>query len=321
MANAIPSRLLWNLVSYALIGYLLLYIMILQESLSTLLTKATGLDPAPTRLSSFDRSGRSSSSRSSSSSSSSSSSMGLQEQVNTLELKLHAHLGYDSDPFYWSRTKAECQHVSRLEEYCTTDFCDGIIPICLDDFPYNECIIYDFGIRKQPEFGVILSKPPFNCQVYAFDPSPITKEWYADNKELQENKNYHMFHYGGGGADEEITLREYNWNQVSIYSYPTSVVANPRDCKNGSCRLQRFPKQKLHQLPVRSVDSLMKEFGHDHVDILKIDVEGSEYRILEGLIESGACQRVHQIPLEWHHYDQDIRYGAASSPFLNLYSK
>lgn len=237
-----------------------------------------------------------------------------------LELKLHSYLGYESDPFYWTHTPATCKNMSTLKEYCPKSYCD-LIPICLDNFPYNDCIIYDFGIRQQPEFGVILSKPPFNCQVYAFDPSPITKKWYANNQELQENNNYHMFHYGGGGADEEITLREYNWNQVSIYSYPTSVVANPRNCTDGACRFQKFPTQKLHQLPVRSVDSIMKEFGHDRVDVLKIDVEGSEYRMLEGLIESGACQRVNQIPIEWHHYDHDVRYGAASVPILNVFTK
>ena len=55
--------------------------------------------------------------------------------------------------------------------------------VCLDSFPPKPagqaCIVYDFGIREQPEFGVTLSKPPFNCEVFAFDPSPITKKWFA----------------------------------------------------------------------------------------------------------------------------------------------
>ncbi len=29
-------------------------------------------------------------------------------------------------------------------------------------------------------------------------------------------------------------------------------------------------------LPVRTLRSLMKELGHDHLDVLKLDVEGSE---------------------------------------------
>jgi FkbM family methyltransferase len=308
MAIVIPSRLLWTIVAYVFMVYLYLHIMMIQESLSIVQIKLDSLDSAKARLQSFDRS------------SSSSLSMNLKEKLKTLELKLHSYLGYESDPFYWTHTPAQCNNISHLQEYCPTDDCD-IIPVCLDNFPYNDCIIYDFGIRKQPEFGVILSKPPFNCQVYAFDPSPITKEWYATNKELQDNKNYHMFDYGGGGADEEITLREYNWGQVSIYSYPSSVVRKPKNCTNGSCGYRRFPYQTIHKLPVRSVDSVMKELGHDRVDVLKVDVEGSEYRMLEGLIENGACKHVNQISLEWHHYGYDERYGAASVPILNLFTR
>ena len=65
----------------------------------------------------------------------------------------------------------------------------------------------------------------------------------------------------------------------------------------------------------------MKEFGHDHIDMLKIDVEGSEYRMLEGLIDSGMCDKIYQMSLEWHHYGFDIRYGPASSPHLNVFVK
>jgi FkbM family methyltransferase len=252
------------------------------------------------------------------------SSISFQERLRMLETKVNAYLGFNSDPFYWTQESATCVRSSKLNEYCPgPGTCDlGLVmPVCLDNFRYNDCIMYDFGIRTQPEFGVILSKPPFNCQVFAFDPSPITKAWYLNNTELKDNENYHMFLYGGGAADETITLREYNWGQVSIYSYPTVVVANPRNCTDGACRFKRFPEQQLHPLPVRSVTSIMKEFGHSRIDLLKIDVEGSEYRMLEGLIDSGMCNVIQQMTLEWHHYDYDARYGPGSVPHLNVFTK
>jgi hypothetical protein len=64
----------------------------------------------------------------------------------------------------------------------------------------------------------------------------------------------------------------------------------------------------------------MKEFGHTHLDLLKLDVEGSEYRMLESLIEEGGsvCQNIDQVTLEWHHYNFFLRYGASSLPHLNV---
>ena len=67
--------------------------------------------------------------------------------------------------------------------------------------------------------------------------------------------------------------------------------------------------------------TLDEHLRNDHVDILKIDVEGSEYQMLEGMITSGTCQNVNQLTIEWHHYDYDIRYGASSIPILNMFQK
>lgn len=39
------------------------------------------------------------------------------------------------------------------------------------------------------------------------------------------------------------------------------------------------------EAPVRSVESLMAELGHDHVDLLKLSVEGSEYEIIGHVLD------------------------------------
>jgi hypothetical protein len=196
------------------------------------------------------------------------------ERISHLETKLNAYLAFNSDPFEWTNKPATCQNMTALHEYCDFPGCrlDSMY-ICLDDIAFNNCTVYDFGLREQPFFGFILSRSPFRCHVHAFDPSPITEKWFATNKQWLENPYYHYYPYGGGGADETISLREYNWEQISIYSYPHYVVANPRNCTNSHCRFQKFPPQKLHPLPVRSLESLMAELKHGWVDVLKLDVE------------------------------------------------
>ena len=332
---ALPLRCIWLILPYVLMGYLYFYVVVLQETLSRVIMANEATDLAvDARARSLSRGGgglqrtegASAMPGTISADSSSSKSSKFEDRLHTLESKLNAYLGFNSDPFLWTKKAVACKNSSMMREYCRTpeqtkSNCALIMPVCLDDFPYNDCIMYDFGIRTQAEFGIIFSKPPFNCQVFAFDPSPITRAWYENNIELKDNKNYHLYLYGGGGADETIILREYNWGQVSILSYPSKVVADPRNCTDGACRYQKFSPQKLHELPVRSVASIMKEFGHSRIDLLKIDVEGSEYRMLEGLIDSGMCDKIHQLTLEWHHYNYDTRYGPASVPHLNVFTK
>ena len=46
------------------------------------------------------------------------------------------------------------------------------------------------------------------------------------------------------------------------------------------------------QAPVRSVASLMGELGHDHLDLLKISAEGSEFEILDHILTNKIDARV-----------------------------
>jgi len=162
----------------------------------------------------------------------------------------------------------------------------------------NDCVVYDFGIRTDVAVGVELLKE-FGCEVHGFDPSPITQNFA---KTFKPPKNYTLHLYGGGAIDGNIKLFEYGWQQVSMFRpYP--------DREHGTPQITGELK-----LPVRRVPSLMKEFGHKYVDVLKIDVEGSEYAILHDIIDTfgptGDLPFDH-ILVEWHNFGIDERYGSS----------
>jgi hypothetical protein len=60
--------------------------------------------------------------------------------------------------------------------------------MCADNTPWEHngaakskipCIVYDYGIRREPDFGVQFARA--GCQVYAFDPSPTTREYMKND--------------------------------------------------------------------------------------------------------------------------------------------
>jgi hypothetical protein len=55
----------------------------------------------------------------------------------------------------------------------------------------------------------------------------------------------------------------------------------------------------VEKVPCRSLASLMWENGHEHIDLLKIDIEGSEYRVIEAMLADRLL--VDQICVEYHH--------------------
>ena len=202
--------------------------------------------------------------------------------------------------------------------------------------------MYDVGIHHAPDFGEKFAQPPFDCEVHAFDPSPVTtKAWAGKNKharrfnQLRTLRNYHMHGYGAGGEDGNVYLSKYNWQQVSI------MRADPyRWCVNNThagCGAGTRPPgdagdglgthsdvrpwtwtplraQQRLRLPVKTLPTMMQELGHHRITILKVDIEGSEYLFLQQMLDSGICRRVDQLVLEWHHFSWDGRYGAGASP-------
>jgi len=218
--------------------------------------------------------------------------------------------------------------------------CPGLYDhyICLDNFPAKPppppssssspdidpassssppCVVYDFGIREQPQFGMRMALN-FSCEVHAFDPSPISTEYAS--KHLKDIPNYSFHPFGAGGVDDTVTLYKYNWEQVSQIRLPMYTdkwrCLNPdiKDCGAKVPEGGNNNPEEMFSLPVRTLPSIMAELGHSHIDILKIDVEGSEYSLLEQLFDTYGCPPIEQITLEWHHFWFDPRYGAGSSP-------
>jgi len=277
--------------------------------------------------------------------------MTLEERVRYLELKTNAFMNFGTDPFFGvDQKKNTCSKMSDLTEFgCkigrdevkseaqVKEKCPGLFDhsICLDGLPkpgtkYEvkgekpPCLIYDFGIRAQPQFGATMARD-FGCQVHGFDPSPVSTDWWDsdDAKSLRDLPNYHFHPYGAGGTDGVVTLKEYNWGQVSILRYNSWQF----DCEGkdeGSNCGTKFRDSKSFNLDVKTLPTIMKELGHEGrtIDVLKVDVEGSEYAFLENLLDStnGCPAFINQITLEWHHFSWDMRYGEGSNPSMNAIS-
>jgi len=285
------------------------------------------------------------------------------ERLRYLELKVNAHLNFGvHDPFFGNTAKPNlCMRSSELGEFgCQQGWegydgqdCAGLYDqnICLDDLPSPrtdpfeslspqaidnpECLVYDFGIRKQPQFGAVMART-FGCEVHAFDPSPVAMDWWNSSQAegLRNLPNYHFHPYGAGGRDGDLTLHEYNWGQVSIIKFPHTYLVCDDDTDNAQqdgkkskpkkhCKM-KDNQQKRFNIPVKTLPTIRKELGHENrtIDVLKLDVEGSEYAFVEHMLDTqGGCpDYINQLTLEWHHMSWDERYGEGSSPNINTIS-
>ena len=73
----------------------------------------------------------------------------------------------------------------------------------------------------------------------------------------------------------------------------------------------------------RSLRSIMREFGHANVDLLKVDIEGFEYRVVEALMrtfleEGTAVSLPWQLLMEQHYLtNTEVGWGKGADPGLS----
>lgn len=227
----------------------------------------------------------------------------MADRLTLLEKKFASHVGWVKQPHAWKAMPGRCKNKT-----CIGD-CDRNKEhvICFDDIP-KPCVVYDFGIRQQPEFGVYFAKQ--GCEVHAFDPTPVTLKW-IESSGLKKLPNYHFHPYGAGGVDGNITVYEYSWGQHSIVRpEPMRIINNKK-----SPWVYPDPEDDAISIPVKPLDVIMKSLGHSEITILKLDVEGSEWMMLEAMFDTMGCPPFRQLNIEWHHFDVDATYG--SVPRLN----
>ena len=58
------------------------------------------------------------------------------------------------------------------------------------------------------------------------------------------------------------------------------------------------------EAPVRKLASIMQSLKHDHIDVLKMDIEGGEYGVISDLLASKI--QVKQLLVEFHHHWPEI---------------
>lgn len=143
-----------------------------------------------------------------------------------------------------------------------TSYGGWIIPINLLS---ADSICYCVGCGEDISFDLSLIEE-IDCNVFGFDPTPRAIQHV---KMITKNNNKYYFC--------EVGL----WDEDDVLKFYA-----PKDCTHVSHSLLNLQRtEDYFEGKVRRLSGIMKENNHKKIDLLKLDVEGAEYNIIDSIIE------------------------------------
>jgi FkbM family methyltransferase len=137
-------------------------------------------------------------------------------------------------------------------------------------------VVYSGGLGTDVSFEHDLVKQ-FGCELVLYDPSPFGLQTMS----LPENQ-LPQFHYCAvalAGRCGKLSM----------------AGAKPGE----SCWFPRNDGSGENEVACIDLQSLMKQNGHQQIDLLKLDIEGAEYEVIEDFLQRRIPVR--QVCVEYHH--------------------
>ncbi len=149
-------------------------------------------------------------------------------------------------------------------------------------------VVYSFGVGDNIDFDLSLIMRT-HSELHAFDPTPAALS-ICDDDNLPPEFVFHA--WAVAGQDGHLTLypRVRKGGGASDVMYTLVAEESVRD-------------NRL-EVPAYTIPTILAKLGHSHINLLKMDIEGAEYDVLEQMLTSP--HRPEQLLVEFHHRFSEI---------------
>ena len=143
-------------------------------------------------------------------------------------------------------------------------------------------IVFDFGGYEGEWAAEIAAR--YGCRVEVFEPYLPYANAIAKRFKNNPNINVHAF-----GLD-----RKYERLQISVAADATSIF------KQASSR-------KSAEIELKEAKLFLEKGNFKRIHLMKINIEGGEYALLEHLLEEDWIKNIDNIQVQFHHFVPDAR--------------
>lgn len=150
--------------------------------------------------------------------------------------------------------------------------------IATDNLDNEPLIVFSLGLGEDISFDVAMMEK-YKCKVYGFDPTPKSVK-YIESLNLDDR--FSLYKYAVSAENGTLTFN----------------LPENEEYVSGS--LESISSNKTIEVVCKNIKTIYDELQIPKVDILKMDIEGSEYKVIENMIKSKIFPK--QILIEYHHF-------------------
>jgi FkbM family methyltransferase len=144
------------------------------------------------------------------------------------------------------------------------------------NYDLNEnSIVFDLGGYKGEFTSDIYRR--YGSTIYVFE--PILEFYNSIKSEFSNVSKIHAFHFGLGGKNESM--------KISLTDNSSSVF---------------IESDQFELIQIKSIIDFIKEKNITKVDLIKINIEGGEYEVLESLLENNLITIFNNIQVQFHDF-------------------
>lgn len=146
-------------------------------------------------------------------------------------------------------------------------------------YPLNpQSVVFDVG-GYRGDFAAEISQR-YDCVIYIFEPVANFHSLCAARFQGKDK----VFCLPFGLSDKDQTL-------------PISVAADASGLYN-----PKHSSSPTEMIPLKAMVGVMEELSIRQIDLLKINIEGGEYPLLEHLLDSGLMPKIQHLQVQFHDF-------------------
>jgi FkbM family methyltransferase len=164
----------------------------------------------------------------------------------------------------------------------------------------ENAIVYSGGVGEDISFELALIDR-FGCGINIFDPSPAGQS--TINRAIAHKGKLHFKALGLSGSPVPMRFRAKEWDgDTFFYREPDDATSTCPEVI----------------VACTTIADELAANGHSGIDLLKIDIEGFEYDVLESCLDRGILPR--QICVEFHNFFPGVSHSATAKAVWQLRS-